>query len=245
MMANKGFRRMASAIGPAALVGTLLLACGDDGKAPGAEEPAATPSLSATAVAAPSTNVIVPSAPSAVSPAAAARFETCSGFLDLEDLRKVAGRTDISLAPPNVNSGPVEPNDAGFKTLCVIEYITPEILIGGPANLRVSGPAMTIQALAFDTVRNAERNYILGLQSVEGMRENVGSDWDVVRGLLGVNSHLLRVDAQGVGSIVGFVHGPYFIGLTTTPSAGCYPLVTAEELQSLASSVRASLSDGR
>ena len=141
-MVSKGFRRIASAIGPAALVGILLVACGDDGRAPAA-----------------AAETLDSGRPGGVgqvvSPAAAARFETCSGFLDLEDLRKVAGRTDISLAPPNVNSGPVEPNDAGFTTMCLIEHTTPEILIGGPTQLRVSGPSLTLQALAFDSANNA------------------------------------------------------------------------------------------
>ena len=181
-MVSKGFRRIASAIGLAALVGTLLVACGVDGRAP-------------AATAKPLDSGRPGGVDQVVSPAAAAKFETCRGFLDLEDLRKVAGRTDISLAPPNVNSGPEEPNDAGITTLCVIEHITPKILIGGPTQLRVSGPSMTVQALAFDSAKNAERHYRLGLQSVEGMREYIGSDWDVVRGLLGPNSHLLRVDA--------------------------------------------------
>ena len=100
--------------------------------------------------------------------------------------------------------------------MCAIEYITPQILIGGPTQLRVRGPSITISALAFDSAQNAERYYRLGLESVEGMREYVGSDSDVERGLLGVNSHLLRVNAQGVGSVIGFAQGPYLIGLTTT-----------------------------
>ena len=241
-MVNKRFRRIASAIGLAALGGILLVACGDDGNAAGPGEPAAT--SSPTTAAERSDTGCPGDVGQAVDPAAAARFETCSGFLDLEDLRKVAGRTDISLAPPNVNSGPVEPNDAGLTTLCVIEYITPEVLIGGATQLRVSGPSITLNATAYDSAKNAEVYYRVGLQSVEGMREYIGSDWDVIEGVLGVNSHLLRVDAQGVGSIVGFAHGPYLIGLTTTLPMDASPLVTSEELQSLASSVRANLSDG-
>ena len=241
-MLNKGFRRIASAIGLAALAGTLLIACGDDGKAADPGEPAAAPSP--TTAAERSDTGSPGDVGQAVNPAAAAKFETCSGFLDLEDLHKVAGRTDISLAPPNVNSGPVEPNDAGLTSGCVIEYITPKILIDSSTQLRGPGPAITLTATAYDSAKNAEVYYRVGLQSVEGMREYIGSDWDVIEGVLGVNSHLLRADAQGVGSIVGFALGPYLIGLTTTLPKDASPLVTAEELQSLASSVRAALSDG-
>ena len=241
-MVNNGFRRIASTIGLAALAGTLIVACGDGGKAAGNEKPAAT--SSPTTAAERSDTGRPGDVGQAVNPAAAAKFETCSGFLDLEDLRKVAGRTDISLAPPNVNSGPAEPKEAGITTQCVIEHVTPQILIGGATNLRVSGPSMTLSVIAFDSAENAERLYRLGLQSVEGMREYIGSEWDVVRGLLGVNSHQLRVDAQGVGSMVVFLHGPYLITLNTTLPEDATPLVTAEELQSLASSVRANLSDG-
>ncbi len=140
-MVNKRFRRFAKAIGLAVLAGTLLVACGDDGKAADPGEPAAAPSP--TTAAERSDTGRPGDVGQAVNPLAAARFETCSGFLDLEDLRKVAGRTDISLAPPNVNSGPVEPNDAGLTSLCVIEYITPKILIGSSTQLRGPGPAMT------------------------------------------------------------------------------------------------------
>ena len=61
----------------------------------------------------------------AATPPVPESFETCSGFLELQDVQKIAGRTDVSLVPLNVNSGPQEPNESGIEILCVIEYITP------------------------------------------------------------------------------------------------------------------------
>ena len=68
-----------------------------------------------------------------------ANFDTCTGFFDLEEVRKLAGRTDITLADPNVNSGPQVPSSSGIEALCVIEYVTPAKVIGGPTSLQVKG----------------------------------------------------------------------------------------------------------
>ena len=121
-------------------------------------------------------------------------FDTCTGFLDLEKVWEVAGRTDITLAEPNVNSGPQEPSDSGITAMCVIEYITPEIPIG---ESRISGPALTITAIAFDSAQSASAHQETVLQGVKSLGESVGSQSDVVEGVLGSESYSLTAEAEG------------------------------------------------
>ena len=168
----------------------------------------------------------------------AANFDTCTGFLELEEVREVVGRTDITLAEPNVNSGLQEPSDSGITAMCVIEYITPEIPIG---ESRISGPALTITAIAFDSAQGALAHQETVLQGVNAMRESVGSQSDVIEGVLGSESYSFTADAEGVGSLFGFLVGPHVIQLRTTLPNGATPLVDSSQLQLLAQTIRANL----
>jgi len=122
--------------------------------------------------------------------------------------------------------------------MCVIEYVTPEILIGGASQLRISGPSMTLTAIAFDSAESAETHQELVLQSVQ-------QTGNVAEGALGDDSYLLTADTEGIGSIVGFLLRPYVVQLhTTLPEAGA-PLVSPQDLKVLAGTVRASLPSPR
>ena len=242
--------RIALTVGLAAVVGAMLGGCSDDGTTPSSEEPEeveATGAPTATAAVQPTSAAVEPPAPlvplptsQAAAPPVPKSFETCSGFLELEEIRRIAGRTDISLAPRNVNSGPQEPNDAGIEILCVIEYITPERPAEGAPGT-VAGEAMTVSAMAFDSAKNAKAHFRLLMQRTETMRERIGSDWDLISG---TDSYLLRVDAQGVGSVTGSLLGPYIIGITATLPRSAVPIVTTEDLQALVRSVTADLGAG-
>ena len=174
-----------------------------------------------------------------VSPLSTVSFETCSGFLDLEDVRNAAGRSDIEIGDPNINSGAQELNASGIETICVIEYITPEILIGGPTQLRVSGPALTLTAIAFDSGLSAVTHYRLVLEGVRLTGDNASPRSDVAEGVLGKGSYLLTAEAEGISSIIGFQVGPYVLQINTTLPDGQAPLVVPEDLVALAGTVRA------
>ncbi len=170
-----------------------------------------------------------------------ASFETCTGFLDLEDVRNASGRRDVEIGDPNINSGTQEPNASGIETICVIEYLTPEILIGGPTQLRVSGPSMTLTAISFDSGLSATAHYRLVLEGVRLTGNNASPQSDVSEGVLGKGSYLLIAEAEGISSIIGFQVGPYVLQLHTTLPDGQAPLVVPENLMALAGTVRADL----
>lgn len=174
-----------------------------------------------------------------VSALSTASIETCTGFLDLEDVRNASSRSDVEIGDPNINSGAQELNASGIEALCVIEYITPEILIGGPTQLRVSGPSMTLTAIAFDSGLSAVTHYRLVLEGVRLTGDNASSRSDVAEGVLGKGSYLLIAEAEGISSIIGFQVGRYVLQLHTTLPDGQAPLLAPEDLMVLAGSVRA------
>jgi len=118
--------------------------------------------------------------------------------------------------------------------MCVIEYVTPEILIGGGSQLRISGPSMTLTAIAFNSAESAEIHQELVLRSVR-------QTGNVAEGALGDDSYLFTADAEGIGSILGFLLRPYVVQLHTTLPQGGAPLVSPEDLKALAVTARASL----
>ena len=125
--------------------------------------------------------------------------------------------------------------------MCVIEYVTPEILIGGPSKLRISGPSMTLTAISFDSAGSAETHHELALQSVQGAGDIISPESQFAAGVLGDESYLLTADADGIGSVVGFLLGPYDVQLHTTLPEGASPLVSPQDLGALAGTVRAGL----
>ena len=164
-------------------------------------------------------------------------LETCTGILDLEEVRAGAGRSDITIAIPSVGSGPQDANVAGITSNCVIEYVTPEIVVGGPTELRVSGPSMTLTAISFDLPESAAAHQVLVLEGIQSMREVVSPRPEVIEGLVGPDSYLLTADAEGIGSIVGLLVGRHVVQLHTTLPVEGVPLVTPELLQSFARAV--------
>ena len=217
---------------------SVFLACGDDEGAPGqgAGAPSAPTEPAATGI---ETEARSSDVGRTIDPITAAKFETCSGFLALEDLSELAGRSDISLAPLLVNTGLMEPNQSGIRAHCVLEYTTPDG--SGAAQSTVAGASLTINAWFLTSAEIAELRYNIALERAETVREDIASAWDVDWGMLGNLSHQLRVDARGVGSVLGFSYGPYVIGISTTLPEGATPLVTVEELQSLADTLWADL----
>ena len=183
--------------------------------------------------------------PPEVSALSTARFETCTGFLELAELRKAAGRSDVTIRELNVNSGPQGPNASGVTAMCVIEYVTPEILIGGPSRLRISGPSMTLTAIAFGSAESANTHLELALQSVRGAADSVIPQSQVAEGILGDESYLWTADAEGVGSAIGFLVGAYVVQLHTTLPEGAAPLVSPQDLSALAGMVKATLESPR
>ena len=163
-------------------------------------------------------------------------LETCTGLLDLEEVRTVAGRSDVGFAILGIDPGPEEASVLGITSMCVIEYVAPEIVVGGPTNLRVSGPSMTLTAISFDVAENAAAHQVLALETIRSMREVVSPRPEVIEGLLGPDSYLLTADAEGIGSIVGLLVGRHFIQLRTEALEGA-PLVSPEQLQSFARTV--------
>ncbi len=100
--------------------------------------------------------------------------------------------------------------------MCIIEYVTPEVLVGGPSQQHVSGPSMTLTGIAFDSAERAATHQKLILQSVPLPGDSPSPPSQVDEGVLGDDSYLRTVDAQGVGSIVGFLLGSYVVQLHTT-----------------------------
>ena len=176
-----------------------------------------------------------------VSALSTASFETCTGFLDSEDVRNASGRSDIEIRDPNIKSGAQELNASGIERICVIEYITPEILIGGPTQLRVSGPSMILTAIAFDSGLSAVNHYRLVLEGVRLTGDNASPQSDVAEGVLGKGSYLLTAEAEGISSILGFHLGPHVLQLQTTLTDGQAPLIGPQNLVALAGTVRANL----
>jgi uncharacterized protein YodC (DUF2158 family) len=165
-------------------------------------------------------------------------FETCSGLVDLEHVQTIAGRTDIEIGQPNINSGAQAPSGSGIETMCIYEYVTPEIVIGGPAQLRESGPSMTLTGMSFESPASAKAHYETVLANVQGMGDAVSPGSEITEGVLGDESYMLIADAQRVGTIVGFVVGPYIIQFHTTLSDGQVPLVAPQGLVELGGTVR-------
>ena len=179
--------------------------------------------------------------PPEVSALSTAKFETCTGFLELVEVQKAAGRSDVSIGEPNVNSGPQDPGASGITAMCVIEYVTPEILIGGPGQLRISGPSMTLTAIAFDSAESAETHQELVLQSVQLTGGSASPQSQVLLGVLGDESYFWTTDAEGVGSVVGFLLGPNVVQLHTTLPESAALLVGPQDLRALAGTVKESL----
>ena len=177
-----------------------------------------------------------------------ADFDSCTGFLELEDVREAAGRTDITLAEPNVNSGTQEASNSEIQALCVIEYVTPAQAIGGPTMLEVEGPSMTLTALAFHTSDGSRTHQDNIAQGLQQLRDEANPRSEIVADQLGPDSYQLTVNADGVGSILGFLLRPYVVQLRTTlpqQPEGSEPLFTLEELLVLTNKVRASLGGAR
>ena len=195
----------------------------------------------AMATACGSDQVEEPAQPPRATELSKASFETCTGFLDLEDVRKAAGRDDIQIGGPNVISGDQEPDSAGIKTRCVVEYITPEILNGGPTQLGISGPSVTITGLEFDSAESAASQYKTVLEAVRFTRDNLRSQTGLAEGVIGDDSFLLVMELEGIGSIIAFLVGPYLMQLHTTLPDGQPTLVSPRELTSLAAAVQTRL----
>jgi len=191
-------------------------------------------------IAANSENPIATNTPGAVITGAGAAdtFEDCTGILDLEDVQAASGRSDVTAADDNVNSGSQSPNASGIKAMCIYEYVTPEILVGGPAELRVSGPTMTLTGVLFDSEESSEAHYRFSLDNVKLLQDEVGADVDITEGLVGEDSYQLTANAEGIGTIVGFLSGPYVMQLHTTLPDGEAPLLDPQALQKLAGKVQ-------
>ena len=125
--------------------------------------------------------------------------------------------------------------------MCIYEYITPEVLIGGPTQLRISGPAMTLTAILFDSEESAADHYQFSLDNIRLMRDAVSPDSDVTEGVLGLQSYQLTVDVERVGSMIGIRVGPYILQLHTTPPDGQSALVAPQDLLALAGTARDAL----
>jgi hypothetical protein len=135
-----------------------------------------------------------------------ASFETCSGLLTLDEVQIPAGCKDIEMDAQNVNSGTQDSNGSGIDTMCKYEYIAPEVVIGGPTQLRVSGPSLTITGILFGSGESAAAHYQFGLENIQLMNDATSAGSDVAEGIVGNNSYLLTVDAEGVGSITNSNH---------------------------------------
>lgn len=178
---------------------------------------------------------------SAISAEAATSFESCAGLLDLKVVQKYAGRSDVEVGEPNVNSGAAAPNGVGIQAMCVYEYVTPEIPVGGTTQARKSGPSMTLTAILFDSEESAAAHYQTGLASVKEMKDAMSPEADITEGISGDASYLLTVDAAGVGSIFGTQVGPYILSLRTTLAEGQDLLVAPQDLVALTVAVRDNL----
>lgn len=167
----------------------------------------------------------------------AARFDTCSGLLDLEDIQTIAGRSDIELGEPNVNLGAQSALGSGIKTMCIYEYVTPEIVIGGSAQLRQSGPAMTLTGMSFESKESAAAHYQIILAGTKGVRDTSNLGSEAAEGVIGQDSYIWTIDAQQLGSVAGFLAGPYIVQFHTTLPDGQEPLMTPQDLVTLGGSV--------
>ena len=170
-------------------------------------------------------------------------FESCSGLLDLDHVRDLAGRSDVELGDTNVNSGAAEPNDVGMETMCIYEFITPEIIVGGPTDLRVSGPSMTLSGILFDSEESAATHYQFSLDNLQLMQDVAASNPVITEGSVGEESYLFSFDAEGIGSMIGLRVGSYVLSLHTTLPDDHAPLVDSQVLVLLASNVRDQLAD--
>ncbi len=170
--------------------------------------------------------------------AAPGNFDDCAGLLDLEDVQAASGREDVTITEENVNSGGQDPNGSSIKTMCIHEFVTPEIFVGGPAQLRVSGPTITFTGILFDSEQSAGAHYRFSLENVKRMKDAVTSEVEITEGPVGRDSYQLVANAEGIGTIIGFLSGPYVLQLHTTKPDGWAPLVGPQSLQDLAGTVQ-------
>ena len=113
---------------------------------------------------------------------------------------------------------------------------------GGGCNLHPPrGPSMALTAISFDSAGSAETHQELTLQSVQGAGNIMSPESQFAEGVLGDESYLLTADADGIGSVVGFLLGPYVVQLHTTFPEGAALLVSPQDLGALAETVRAGL----
>ena len=159
----------------------------------------------------------------------------------MEDVRKAAGRSDIEMGEPNVNSGGASPNGVGLKTMCIYECITPEILIGGPAQLRVAGPSLTITGILFDSDASAATHYQFGLENIRLMRDVANPGVETTGWVNDAESYLITLNSERVGSLMGLIVGPYVLSLHTTLPDGQAPLIAPDDLVALAVTVAKNL----
>ena len=89
---------------------------------------------------------------------------------------------------------------------------------------------MTLTAIAFDSAGSAETHQEFILQNVRLIGDSASPQSQVAEGVLGDESYLWTADAEGVGSVVGFLLGPYVVQLHTTLREGAAPLVSLQDL---------------
>ena len=104
---------------------------------------------------------------------------------------------------------------------------------------------MTLTAIAFDSAESAEGHQELVLQSVRLTGNGASPQSQLVEGVLGDDSYLWTADAEGVGSIVGFLLRPYAVQLHTTLPESAAPLVSPRDLMAFAGTVREHLASPR
>ena len=97
---------------------------------------------------------------------------------------------------------------------------------------------MTLTAMSFESAASAKAHYQTTLAGVQGMKDAVSPESEFTEGVLGDQSYMLIADAQRVGSIVGFVVGPYIIQFHTTLPDGHGPLIEPKGLVELGGTVR-------
>jgi hypothetical protein len=120
-----------------------------------------------------------------------------------------------------------------METICIYEYVTPEILVGGPTQARLSGPSMTLSGILFDSEESAASHYEFALTNIRMMKNATSTIADIAEGELGAESYALTVDAEGIGSMFGVRVGPYMIALHTTLPDGEDPLVGPKGFKAL------------
>lgn len=162
---------------------------------------------------------------SQATPAGKPDFRTCRGFLDTAKVSQVAGLTNLEEEVRSLTKS-AKAQQPSIQAYCEVTFYLPG---------RVQ--AITLAVIRYASTNVAQTQY----QRVrDGLR--LGSAGErFTDGIIGQDSYGVEVNAQGLGSFVGFLQGTDVVSLQTAMPTGGPAPATMDQLRRLAQVVRAKL----